>query len=95
MEQLLNIQELAVLLGVEVSTIYSWTCRRSIPYLKIGKLLRFRVSDVELWIEEKIVLPSSTVVKKSHKESMKNKPHTAADDLVSRLVRTAQKEVLG
>ena len=52
MEQLLSPKTLAALLGLAEQTIYN---RHSIggdlpPTIKLGRLLRFRASDVEAWL---------------------------------------------
>ena len=33
-------------------TIYSWARLRQIPFLKIGRLLRFDKVEIEKWIKE-------------------------------------------
>ncbi|MDZ4723378.1 MAG: helix-turn-helix domain-containing protein [candidate division Zixibacteria bacterium] len=53
MEKLLNPDEMAAMLGVRTSTIYQWTHRKFIPFVKIGKLIRFRQSDVKDWLDKK------------------------------------------
>jgi len=40
-------QELAAFLGVSQRTIDSYIANRRIPYVKLGRLIRFRVTDVE------------------------------------------------
>jgi predicted DNA-binding transcriptional regulator AlpA len=59
MTQLLSPRELAALLSLKEQTIYN---RHSTggslpPCLKIGNRLRFRQSDVEVWIAAQIQLP--------------------------------------
>ena len=44
--KMLNIQELSAFLGIPTSTIYFWTSNNKIPYIKMGKRLRFILSDV-------------------------------------------------
>ncbi|MEW5924343.1 MAG: helix-turn-helix domain-containing protein [Candidatus Zixiibacteriota bacterium] len=51
MEKLLTPQEIAEVLGVQPSTIYQWTHQGYIPHIKLGKLLRFRQSDVLEWLD--------------------------------------------
>ncbi len=53
MTKYLNPQELAAMLGVDVSTIYGWTSSKKIPYLKISRLVRFRPEEIEKWIKER------------------------------------------
>lgn len=43
---LLTIDELAALLKVPKKTIYYWVCRRQVPYLKMGRHLRFMPEQV-------------------------------------------------
>nr|MBN2278290.1 helix-turn-helix domain-containing protein [candidate division Zixibacteria bacterium] len=53
MEKLLNPHEIADVLGVQPSTIYQWTHQGYIPYIKIGKFIRFKSTDIEKWVEKK------------------------------------------
>jgi len=53
MEKLLTPDEVCSLLGIEKSTLYAWTSRRRIPFLKINGLLRFREKDLEQWLRKK------------------------------------------
>lgn len=54
-DQLLTVQVLAEYLGVPVATIYAWRYRRQgPPGFRVGRHLRFRLSDVEEWIDEQM-----------------------------------------
>jgi len=53
--KLMSIPEVAEYLGVKISTIYDWVHCRQIPYHKIGRLVRFRPSDIDAWIASKRV----------------------------------------
>ena len=53
-QEFLTIEELASLLRVPKGWIYARTRERSpntIPYLKVGKYLRFRLSEVQGWLD--------------------------------------------
>lgn len=51
--ELLTVNELAVLLKVPPKTIYAWRYRRQAPPgIRIGRHLRFRRADVERWLNE-------------------------------------------
>jgi excisionase family DNA binding protein len=50
-ETYLNIAELAKYLGVAEKTIRKWVLNENIPYRKIMKVIRFRLSEIERWIE--------------------------------------------
>jgi len=48
-KQLLTPQDVADRLGVSTTTLSTWRCtkRYPLPYVKIGRLVRYRVSDVD------------------------------------------------
>jgi len=52
-KRFLSIQELAEYLGLSKGTLYIWICRRRIPYLKIGKLVKFDMREIENWLKNK------------------------------------------
>jgi excisionase family DNA binding protein len=47
---LLTVQEAALLLRVSVSTLYGWAWQRRIPFVKVGRALRFDRADLEDFI---------------------------------------------
>ena len=51
METYLSIEELAEYLGIAEKTVRKWVLNRDIPYRKIMKVIRFRLSEIEEWIE--------------------------------------------
>jgi excisionase family DNA binding protein len=50
-EKLLTINEAALFLRVSVSTLYGWVWQRRIPFVKVGRALRFAVSDLQKFIQ--------------------------------------------
>jgi excisionase family DNA binding protein len=48
---LLTVTEAADYLRVSKSAIYSWVERGRLPCLRAGSALRFRVSDLDAWLE--------------------------------------------
>lgn len=54
-KQLLNIQEVSWRLGVSVKTVYSWVNQRKLPHIKVGRLVKFDVADIDAWIAERKV----------------------------------------
>jgi len=61
METYLTIEELAGYLKLAEQTIRRWVHDREIPYCKIRRSIRFRVSEIENWIDEGgYVLPTET-----------------------------------
>ena len=51
--RLLSIGQLSQQLGIIVKTLYGWVCLRKIPYVKMGRLVKFDARDIEKWIETK------------------------------------------
>lgn len=49
-QPLLTVQEAARYLAVSVSTIYGWVWRRRIPFVKIGRTVRFDPRDLDAFI---------------------------------------------
>lgn len=54
--KLMTPPEVAELLQVELTLMNSWrTSRKGPAFIKVGSLVRYRVSDVEAWIESQRV----------------------------------------
>lgn len=54
-DRILSVEELADYLEVPVKTIYTWRHRRTGPRgFRAGKYLRFRWSDVQTWVAQRI-----------------------------------------
>jgi excisionase family DNA binding protein len=54
-DQLLNPAAAAEFLGVSVDTLSVWRSvgRYSIPYLKVGRLVKYRRADLEMWLQSR------------------------------------------
>ncbi|RYZ83010.1 MAG: DNA-binding protein, partial [Proteobacteria bacterium] len=46
----LTVEETARFLNLKISKVRSMVFRREIPYLKIGRLVRFQRHDLEAWL---------------------------------------------
>lgn len=55
MERLLTARELGEILGFQAGTIVDWAAVGKVPAFNIGGRLRFRLSEVEDWLEAKRV----------------------------------------
>ncbi|MGH7535282.1 MAG: helix-turn-helix transcriptional regulator [Gemmatimonadales bacterium] len=54
MRRLLWAEDVAVLLGVPVKTLYQWRYKGVGPAgVRVGRHLRYREADVEAWIDER------------------------------------------
>jgi len=52
METYMTIEEVAEYLKLAEQTIRRWVLNREIPFHKIKKVIRFRVSEIETWIDK-------------------------------------------
>ena len=56
--QLLNEKQTAEALGLSVKTLRSWRLRGvQLPYIKLGKSVRYRVSEIEAYLEANTQAP--------------------------------------
>ena len=51
MAKLLSPQELSDVLSISIETVYAWTSQKRIPYIKMGRLVRFNADEVNKWLE--------------------------------------------
>lgn len=54
-KRFVGITDLAQYLGLTKGTLYVWVCQRRIPYLKIGKLVKFDIIEIDQWLKDKRV----------------------------------------
>ena len=88
----LSINELVQYLDMKKSSLYSKVERKEIPYYKIGRLVRFKKSDIDLWIEK---FKSETIPLRV-KEKARSKTHSEdaraadIDEIVKRAIADSQ-----
>ena len=51
LQELVSVQTLSRLLDVKEKTIREWVLKRKIPYHKLGKLVRFHLSEIRAWYQ--------------------------------------------
>ena len=49
-ERWLSVEEIAAHLGISKETVYRWLEREKIPAHRVGRLWKFKASDVDQWI---------------------------------------------
>lgn len=58
-EQLLSKKQIAKLLGVSEASVTRWICAGIGPrYHRVGLAVRFRLADVNRWLEQRAVEPT-------------------------------------
>ena len=50
-ERWMSLEEISNHLGVSKDTIRSWIKKETIPFYKVGRLYKFKISEVDAWIE--------------------------------------------
>ena len=50
---LIDVEHVSEHLGVKVNTVYSWVNQRKIPYVKVGRLIKFDLQDINQWIADR------------------------------------------
>ena len=56
--RLLNIKEAAAYIGLSVHTLYTMVSQRRIPFIKVGRLVKFDVGLLDAWIKQHTVMPT-------------------------------------
>jgi len=57
LETLLNIKQAAAFLNLSPLTLRTWTGAKRIPFVKLGRAVRFRLSDLEAFIARSAIPP--------------------------------------
>ncbi|MDR2758652.1 MAG: helix-turn-helix domain-containing protein [Spirochaetaceae bacterium] len=55
LEHLIDIAELERRTAIKQATLRKYVAQRKIPFVKIGRLVRFDLSEIESWIRERKV----------------------------------------
>lgn len=51
-KRFLGTDELSQYLNLSINTIRSWIWQKKIPYCKMGRLVRFDLKEIEVWLKE-------------------------------------------
>lgn len=55
--RLISVHAAAAYVGLSVYTIYTMVSQRRIPYVKVGRLVKFDVPMLDAWIQKNAVMP--------------------------------------
>ena len=50
-QRYLSPQELSHYLGIAIQTVYEWTSQKKIPYIKLGRLVKFDQQEIDEWVK--------------------------------------------
>jgi excisionase family DNA binding protein len=53
----LTVKEVSGYIGIATDTIYTMVSQRRIPYVKVGRLVKFDQSDLDSWLKQHKVMP--------------------------------------
>ncbi len=51
-ERWLSVEEIAAHLGISKETIYRWLEKEKIPAHRVGRLWKFKASEVDQWVKD-------------------------------------------
>ena len=57
MNNLLTMDEAAKYLGISKLTLYGWVSARKLGYVKIGRLVKFKQTQLDAWIDQHTITP--------------------------------------
>jgi len=57
--RLVSIHDCSVYLGLSVHTLYTMVSQRRIPFVKVGRLVKFDLTLVDAWIHKRTMMPIS------------------------------------
>jgi len=55
--RLITIQQAAVYTDLSIHTLYTMVSQRRIPFVKVGRLVKFDVGLLDAWIRQNTVMP--------------------------------------
>ena len=50
-DRYLSVAEICTYLGIKRDTVYKWISKKKLPAHRIGKLWKFKISEVDEWVE--------------------------------------------
>ena len=62
MQRLMSVKETAAYTGLSHHTVYTMVSQRRIPFVKVGRLLRFDEGLIQAWLKEHTVMPMPTKI---------------------------------
>ena len=92
MENLLKIKSLSVFLGFTEGALRMMVHRKQLPFIKLGRTVRFRPSDIEAWLRSNAHSPNPPSEYRSVKRTAHSRKETTTiDRLVEQAIAEAEK----
>jgi len=57
MQRLMSVKDAAAFTGLSPHTIYTMVSQRRIPYIKVGRLVKFDQAMLDGWLKKNTVMP--------------------------------------
>ena len=51
-DRYLSVAEICTYLGIKRDTVYKWISEKKLPAHRIGKLWKFKISEVDEWVDK-------------------------------------------
>ncbi len=69
-EPWVKVEEVAAHLGVSKDTVYRWIDERNLPAHKVGRLYRFKITEIDDWVTNSVTSDDAieNETKNSHSE---------------------------
>lgn len=83
-KNLLTISEVALYLNIRQKTIYAKVSAGEIPHYRIGRLIRFRIDEINAWLED---CKNQTNVEHQKIKSKRRKSSKQSTDHFSKIIR--------
>ena len=90
MREFLTIAEVSEYLGIKRSSLYAKVERKEIPHYKVGRLVRFKKSDIDSWMEKFKSEPLDRQAKIRRILKVANKTTIDIDAMVKRTIAEAE-----
>lgn len=55
--RLVTVEDIATYTGLSIHTVYTMVSQRRIPYVKVGRLVKFDLVLLDAWIKQQTVMP--------------------------------------
>ena len=53
LKRLIDIKELSEYIGITEGIACVWVCHKKIPYVKVGRLVKFDLRDIDTWVDKR------------------------------------------